>query len=517
MIWLIAKKDFLLNLISARFVIGFILCVVVIPFTLVVSVDSYKNRMRVHQVFQKEVESAKENIRVYSQVRPEIVIPPEPLSIFSSGISGNIGNRIKIQLGEYPLFPAGHTATRDNPLLNAFFSIDFATVIAILMSLLALVFSYDIFTREREDGTLKAAFANNLSRTAFLTGKLLGIIITLVPILLFCFLLGVMVIAFSTAVQFSASDWGGVALLFLSSLLYMVVFILLGMFISSRSHHSSTSIIISLLCWIWLLFLTPNIASYLAKSFVKTEMYDNVQFALNELNSQFGKENSEKNSALRNEFGNITFAYMNSSSSSDGEEMRTGCEKIVFEYHRVLNSWKEPTRIDYADKKWAVQKKYLDDLTYQEKVRVYLSWLSPAGIFEQIADLQCHTSMASFFRYMEHVRAYRESLIRYFKDKKLFESYSYFTPMPENAFPEKIDWNYIFETYQKTHKFDAPEEWSFGYYPSLNLDDVPVFEYKGATVAFALNASLGRMAGLLVLCIVLLGATVVSFIKYDVR
>jgi hypothetical protein len=197
--------------------------------------------------------------------------------------------------------------------------------------------------------------------------------------------------------------------------------------------------------------------------------------------------------------------------------MRTGCERKIYEFHRVLNSWKEPTRIDYADKKWAIQKKYQDDLTYQEKVREYLSWLSPAGIFEQITDLQCHTGTASYLRYMEHIRAYRESIIRYFKDKKLFESFSYFTPMPESAFPEKIDWNQIWETFQRGEKYESPVEWNFSYYPPLNLDDVPAFVYKGATVTSALNASLGRMAGVLVLCIALLGITVVSFIKYDVR
>lgn len=36
MIWLIAKKDFLLNLLSVRFIIGFVLCLLVIPFTVIV-------------------------------------------------------------------------------------------------------------------------------------------------------------------------------------------------------------------------------------------------------------------------------------------------------------------------------------------------------------------------------------------------------------------------------------------------------------------------------------------------
>ena len=42
MIWLIAKKDFLLNLLSVRFIIGFVLCLLVIPFTVIVSVENYQ-------------------------------------------------------------------------------------------------------------------------------------------------------------------------------------------------------------------------------------------------------------------------------------------------------------------------------------------------------------------------------------------------------------------------------------------------------------------------------------------
>jgi ABC-type transport system involved in multi-copper enzyme maturation permease subunit len=345
----------------------------------------------------------------------------------------------------------------------------------------------------------------------------LGIVITLVPILLFCFLLGVLVIVLSPAVQFSAGAWGGVALLLLSALLYMAVFILLGMFISTKAQRSSTSIVVSLLCWIWFLFLMPNIASYLAQSFVKTEMYDTVQFAMNDLNNQFWKENDEKGKAIQEELGMNGLNHWNYNEMGDGSQIMSGCVWETNEFHRRRNSWKEPTRIDYADKKWAIQKKYLDDLARQEKVREYLSWLSPAGIFEQIADIQCNTNPATFLRYMEHIRAYRESVIRYFKDKKLFEVYSYFTPQPENTFPKLEDYGPVMEIFKETGKFVYPEEWNSSFYPPLNLDDVPVFTYKGATITTALNASLGRMAGMLVLCIVLLGATVVSFIKYDIR
>ena len=238
-------------------------------------------------------------------------------------------------------------------------------------------------------------------------------------------------------------------------------------------------------------------------------MYDNVQFAMNDLDNQFWKERGEKWNTIQKELGMTGLSWWNYSGGNDGTEIMTSGMKEAYEFHRRLNSWKEPARIDYADKKWAIQKKYLDDLLYQEKVREYLSWLSPVGIFEQITELQCRTNPAIFLRYLEHVRAYRESVIRYFKDKKLFETFIYFTPVPESFFMDD-------EKLNAARTTDAKELYHNNY-PTLNLDDVPVFEYKGATVASSMNDSLGRMAGLLVLCIILLGATVVSFIKYDVR
>ena len=45
MIWQIAKKDFLQNIISARFIIGFILCLFLIPFSILINIDDYGDRI----------------------------------------------------------------------------------------------------------------------------------------------------------------------------------------------------------------------------------------------------------------------------------------------------------------------------------------------------------------------------------------------------------------------------------------------------------------------------------------
>ena len=86
MILNIALKEFYTNLISARFFIGFLLCLFLVPFTLFVSINDYDGQVRAYETERKEAEESMK-VWVYSALRPEIVKPPEPLSIFSRGVS----------------------------------------------------------------------------------------------------------------------------------------------------------------------------------------------------------------------------------------------------------------------------------------------------------------------------------------------------------------------------------------------------------------------------------------------
>lgn len=512
MIWLIAKKDFLLNLLSVRFVIGFVLCLLIIPFTLVVGVDGYLNQVRVYNVDKEKADNGMKNVYEYSFVRPVIVKEPSPLSIFSKGINDNIGKEKKIKLGEVPLFLDGKTSSgRDNPFLNTFFSIDFATVVAILISLLALVFSYDAITREREDGTMKLIFTGKVGRITFLLGKLVGLLLTLLPILLFCYLLACLIVVLNPGISFSASDWQGIILLFITSILYMMAFILLGMMISSLTHNSSTSIIVSLLCWIWFLFLIPSISFYLSQSMVKVTMYDNVKRAMDELGNGVWKEHEGKWNEIRNELCPNGMNYYNYNGGEDGMLSIYGGEQNMVEAQRRGNALLEPMRIDIADKKWAIQKNYQDELLFQNQVQQYLSWLSPSELFRQTTQKLCRTDADSYLRYMQTIRNYRETLIRYMVDKKLFESIKYFTAMPLEAFATEKELESI-----DLFNYDNPK-WNRGAYEPLNLDDVPIYAPAEVSLSTTLHDALGRMVSLLALSVALLLITVAVFMKYDVR
>lgn len=511
MIWLIAKKDFLLNLLSVRFVIGFMLCLLVIPFTMVVSVDGYLNQVRVYKIEQARADASLKENRVWSGVRPTVVKEPQPLSIFSTGIMNNIGNKVEISFGESPLFPEGHTNTRDNPLLNAFFSIDFAKVIAILISLLALVFSYDAITREREDGTMKLTFTGRVSRIAFLVGKLLGLLLTLLPILLFCYLLACLIIVVNPEVSFSASDWGGVLLLLFTSVVYMLIFLLLGMFISSRVTHSSSAIIISLLCWIWFLFLMPTIATYLSQSLSKTPLYDNVQAAMFDYDKEARRQKEEAQKRISQELSIDGIGYWNCTMGRDGYLEFSGGVQTTPIYHQKMQIWETPVMLSNADKKWALQRNYLDGLTRQQRLQQAIAWLSPSELFSQTTEALCHTDVRGFLTYMESIRNYRETVITFFKDKKLFESTTYFTAQPLDEFVTDAESKVGNDAVQKkASRYNSD-------FPYLDTSSLPRYVPQPVTLAGGVQEALGHLSVLLGLIIVLLIGTIVSFMKYDVR
>lgn len=532
MIYEIAKKDFLNNFVSARFVIGFLLCLFLIPFAMLVSIDDFKEQLGVYELEKAETEEDFKSVRVYSKLRPEIVKPPEPLSIFCHGISGNVGNKVKIWLGDKPFMAEGKTSVRDNPLLNSFFSIDFISIIAIIMSLLALIFTYDFCSGEKEQGTLKLQLSNSISRYKILLGKIAGVYLTLLPIILFCYILSLLLILLSPAIDFSAGDWGRICLLFFTSILFLSVFIFIGMFVSTRIHSSKGSIILCLFIWVVLVFIVPNLSVYLADSIIKIQSQDNLRYILNDLNDEYNGKCSEHQKMLDKPDWWMEWRM---SRRSDGGVELCGSSKSWMEFWRQRFEFNAPLRIDYADKKWAHQKAYLEKLDSQRKLAERISLISPSELFRLVCSTICRTDVQSQYFFMDRTRIYREEFIQYFKDKKMFSSFLYFTRESPETFITadeivRIRTGGEFQSLKEYSKWAKTHNGSFvplrkvdipgtrpDEYPYLDVSDVPRFQWKSKNVLSEIETAIFKISMLIIIIIVLFYLSFISFIRYDVR
>lgn len=535
MILQIAKKDFLNNLLSARFIIGFILCLVLIPFSILINISDFRDQASQYRIDRDAADKDIKEIRVYSALRPEIIIPPEPMSIFSKGLSGQVGNRIKILLGEKPMLAEGKSITGDNPFLASFFSVDFVQIAAIIFSLLALLFSYDVFTKEKEDGTLRLQMSNSIGRSQFLAGKVLGILATLLPVLVFSFLLSAVLILLSKDVSFSALEWGRIGLLFAVSLLYLAVFIFIGLFISARSKTSVTSLVLCLFVWVFFIFIVPNLSAYCAESFVPVQSRDNLNRVLDDLEKEFGRALSD---GYRAQSINEGYSAWWRSSGADGYVETYGNSRLDFEAQRRRCMISEPLRIDYADKKWAHQEAYLESLAHQARVAEGLSAVSPAGLFRIIASAVCSTDIRSHETEMDRIRRYRDVFIRFLQGKNIFGSFRYITAAPPETFltedqiieqrtggefktvqafsawaaQQKDAWARV----QKLSKIKIPGEEPSDF-PYLDVSDMPGFLERPTSLFSGLTSSILNIALLLIESILLFYIGYVAFIRYDVR
>jgi ABC-type transport system involved in multi-copper enzyme maturation permease subunit len=531
----LARKEFLNNLLSARFLIGFLLCLVLIPFSILINIDDYRDQLGQYKIDRDAAAKELAEVRVYSFIKPTVVFPPEPLGVFGKGLSAQVGNQVKVFLGTKPLLPTGKTAARDNPFLASFFSVDFVDIAAIIFSLLALLFSYDALTREKEDGTLRLQMANALGRSKLLAGKVAGILLTLLPVVVFCFLLAGIIILASGDVSFSAGEWGRLALLAVVSLAYLVVFVFLGLFVSSRSRNSVSSLVVCLFLWVLLVFIVPNSASTVAESFVPIQSRDNLGAVLKDMDKSLYERIGEAFKSLPPSDWNMNW-WM--SGDEDNARETYGCTASFFERQRREMAVQEPMRLDNADRKWAPQKAYLDSLSRQARAAETLALLSPAGIFRAAATAVCATDRRAQEKRLENVRRYRETLVSWFQGKRLFEKYEYFTPTPAAEFKtadqlvaartggrfptlaaydawaeQQTDFRSRWTVLGKVEvRGDKPDD-----YPYLSLGDMPRFRERAVSVGAGLEGSSLRLGLLLFECVLLFALAYVAFIRYDVR
>jgi len=92
-----------------------------------------------------------------------------------------------------------------------------------------------------------------------LLGKYAGTMITLAIPLIIGMLVSLIIIIPSKDVVIGGSDWFKILILALVSLLYLSIFVLLGMFVSSRTAHSANSMAILLLVWVVSVILLPSL------------------------------------------------------------------------------------------------------------------------------------------------------------------------------------------------------------------------------------------------------------------
>ena len=167
------------------------------------------------------------------------------------------------------------TPNRDN-LDPEVTKVDWGFIIGYVLSLLALLFTFDSISDERESGTLRLMLANAIPRHTVLAGKFLGALISISIPFTLAILVNLLVISTSSDVYLGAEAWGRLGIIYCIALLYTGVFLVLGLLVSARVQRSAVSLVILLLAWVTLVVFMPgtlaSIAGHSSSSSLRTDL-----------------------------------------------------------------------------------------------------------------------------------------------------------------------------------------------------------------------------------------------------
>lgn len=270
----IVEKEILENLYSFRFYLIIILLTALMIGSLIVMYRDYNVRLALYETQR-------------ASLTPNIAtLPPSQLSILVKGLDDTLSATYDVSMVNGGI-QRNSTQQKTNTLFSIISTPDLLYIIRIILSLAALLITFDAICGEKEKGTLRLILSNQIDRNRMLVGKWIGSFISLaVPFLLISLIMIVIFMALPR-VSFSRQElWritGDIGL----SLLYVSIFISLGLWISATVHNSSASMAASLLIWTFLVFLIPQLSPVIAEQFVHVPPAESVdeQIALERIHN----------------------------------------------------------------------------------------------------------------------------------------------------------------------------------------------------------------------------------------
>jgi ABC-type transport system involved in multi-copper enzyme maturation permease subunit len=145
--------------------------------------------------------------------------------------------------------------------------LDWAFIIAYVLSLIALLFTFDALSGERERGTLRLMLANSVPRHTILIGKFFGALISVSIPFTLAALMNLLMISTSSAVHLNIDAWRRLGIIFFIALLYTCFFLALGLLVSARVQRSAVSLVILLLIWVTFIVFMPSTLASIASEF----------------------------------------------------------------------------------------------------------------------------------------------------------------------------------------------------------------------------------------------------------
>lgn len=511
MLWLIIRREVISNVLTSRFIIGFLVCLLATGVAVMVQVDDYEKRLTAYHTAVRASQEEARTWNIYSEINPKAHRKPNPLSIFHVGMETFGGNTVSVEPAT-PIWSGPHGGFfapiqkmgTDNPFLSIFLSVDVTFIFKIVLSALAILFAYNAISGEREDGTLKLVLSNAVPRDTIVLGKYLGGMCSLLPIVGVSLLFALLFAYASPATAFDGNDLGHIALIFAVSLVYVSTWYLLGLLFSVWTKTAATTLILSMFVWVIVTTVHSNVATFaverLFPSQATEESFRPVFQEAHQVWEDFKKERNAyvkqrgQEQAANWEHPQDAISWPSKALASEANHGSVTAPWYFKDTYRVSNiehadlsvfqdilGYQEPLRIRYAEKVEAVLNRPSQAAAKHAQLAADISRLSFADVYSFAVGTLAGAGRESYTDFLSATRTYRRQLVAYLIDREAFSSRAWFSSDRGEAV----------------------------------LTDMPVFQHRRPSLSESFSRAAGDILILVAWNIILFLAAYVSFLRSD--
>jgi len=406
MLKLLIQKELRAIISSPKFTATFAVCSILILLSIFTGVREYRAMNEKYHAASQLVEQELHDATSWGHMSTTVFRAPDPMQIFIAGLDYDIGRRSDVT--NQSSAKLRHSVYSDDPVFALFRFVDFAFIVQVVLSLFAIMFTFNAINGEREEGTLKLVFSNSVSRSKYLIGKCIGSWLGLTVPLMIPILLGFFIILLYN-VPLTAVHWVKILSFLIMSLMLFSFFIVLGVLISALTRRSAVSFLLSLVVWLVFVMIIPRAGVMAASHFVYVPRVAEIEGQIDHYSKQRREEflrDMEKN------WDNQEY------NPDEDEELSDDALWANLERHDSLHKVVEADIIAFDLK---VHEELRQRKIQQEKLAFTLARFSPVSAFQLGSMSLAGTNIDMKTRYEDAINNYRRQFFE-FVDRKKEES-----------------------------------------------------------------------------------------------
>ncbi len=387
-------------------------------------------------------------------------LPPRGSGFISDCGEMNMPNTLLYNA--YYLIGFDTSASKSNPFIMPSSRINWGFVILVLFSFLAIIFSFDAVSGEKEQRTLALCLSNPVKRSHILVSKFVAINTLLITFAIVGMLLALVILMISPAVRITSETFLEIGLFLLFVVFFTGSMTAIGMFASVMSRNSNISLLLSVSLWLMFMIAVPNFAQTIGTSLYPAEKSNVMWTKINDKRKEI------------------------EASFPDGKWTSSGNEpfKPQHEIRAAMMTAFAKNEADFLSERRSEQFRQL------EKTRQW-TWISPLAVFEYGTEALLDGGYLRLRKDYTDLQNFKIQYMQWFKDLDAKDDKS-------------PHWYNAYEDYSTTKKPVAYEE-------------IPQFTERPTTIGERLAETMKYLAIMLAYMGVMFFVTILRFERYDVR